>query len=305
MSAGEARGPEREGFVEIGGERTFYVERGEGPAIVLIHGWSLSVAYWRPVMDHFGPGYRLIAYDLPGMGRSSGGERPYQFKRLIDDLEAVRETFGLERPLICGHSLGGDVAAQYAVSFHGRAAGFALLDAPGRPNLLINPIVAFLLRIGLPLLAKLGVEQPLRVLVPLLRVLFFSRAFRRTHPGEIRAWRDQFLTSEVPAIVNALAAEAYRRVLALELHRVREPTLVVRGAKDLVVSQRQAESFARRIPDARLRVLPGAGHMTPVERPAEVARLVRELADSLPRSAYGRAGRTALAAASDAAGGPQ
>ncbi|HEX5717825.1 MAG TPA: alpha/beta hydrolase [Thermoanaerobaculia bacterium] len=277
---------EREGYVELNENRTFYIERGggEGVPIILVHGWSLDVTYWRQVMDHLPPGVRVWAYDLRGMGQSSGGETPYRFELLVDDLEAFRQTFGIDRPLVCGHSLGGDLAAQYAVSFPGRAASFVLIDAPGRPNLLINPIVAFLLRVALPLLKWLGMKQPLKLLVPLLRILFFSPAWRRNHPRELVAWRWQFLQSNVHAIVNALAAEAYRRVLRLALQEVTEPVTVVRGSRDLIVSQRQADSFVRCIANSTFKLLRGSGHMTPVERPAELAEIIAEAAAALASS---------------------
>ena len=96
-------------FVTVGGNRIHYVEKGEGPPILFIHGLGAHLHHFRhPLFEAFGPGYRLIALDRPGSGysvRAAGATArlPEQASVISGFIEAL----GLEKPLLVGHSLGG------------------------------------------------------------------------------------------------------------------------------------------------------------------------------------------------------
>ncbi|MET2827073.1 alpha/beta fold hydrolase [Mesorhizobium shangrilense] len=116
-------------FVEIDGNRIHYVEAGEGPPVVFLHGLGAQLHHFlHPLFGRFGPGYRLIALDRPGSGYSvrAGGATG----RLPEQAEVVRrfiETLGLEKPLVVGHSLGGAIALTLAVEHPDAISGIALL----------------------------------------------------------------------------------------------------------------------------------------------------------------------------------
>lgn len=116
-------------FVEIDGERIHYVERGEGRPILLIHGLGGTLHHMRrPLMEAFGDGYRLIAFDRPGSGystraRGRDGRLSQQARfvaRFIDEL-------GLDRPLLVGHSLGGAISLAVALDYPQKISGLALI----------------------------------------------------------------------------------------------------------------------------------------------------------------------------------
>lgn len=116
-------------FVEIDGNRIHYVDAGEGPPVVFLHGLGAQLHHFlHPLFERFGPGYRLIALDRPGSGYSvrAGGATG----RLPEQAEVVRrfvETLGLEKPLVVGHSLGGAIALTLAVEHPDAISGIALL----------------------------------------------------------------------------------------------------------------------------------------------------------------------------------
>ena len=129
--AGEAERlvPPGGSFVDVEGCRIHYVERGEGPVILMIHGLGGQHHHMRrPLMEEFGEGYRLIAMDRPGSGYST---RPKQFDgRLTEQARLVAgfiDALKLERPLLVGHSLGGAIALATALDHPDKISGLALI----------------------------------------------------------------------------------------------------------------------------------------------------------------------------------
>jgi non-heme chloroperoxidase len=113
------------------GTQLYYKDWGEGPPVVLVHGWPLNADMWDYQMTHLAAhGLRCIAYDRRGFGRSEQPWTGYDYDTLADDLAAVIDTLGLERPAIVGFSMGGGEVARY-VGRHGgaRVSKVALISA--------------------------------------------------------------------------------------------------------------------------------------------------------------------------------
>src|SRR4051812_34498997 len=101
--------------VDVNGAPLNYYDAGEGRPIVFVHGWSLDLHSFGAQCEFFSRSHRVVAYDLRGMGKSGGGEKPYRYQRYIDDLAGLLERLGIGRAVLCGHSQGGTIALQYAL----------------------------------------------------------------------------------------------------------------------------------------------------------------------------------------------
>ncbi len=111
------------------GTALYLKEWGEGPAVVLIHGWPLSADSWDDqAMALADAGYRVIAYDRRGFGRSDQPWEGYDYDTLADDLAAVIEACDAEDPVLVGFSMGGGEVARY-LSRHGNARKVALISS--------------------------------------------------------------------------------------------------------------------------------------------------------------------------------
>ena len=116
-----------DGFVEVGDGRLFYRREGRGEPLLLVHGFGLDHRVWAPQWPALAAAFDVISVDLRGFGRSSlPGTAPYAHH---EDLRALLDALGVERTYLIGHSLGGGIAASFAVAYPQRA-GRLVLSAP-------------------------------------------------------------------------------------------------------------------------------------------------------------------------------
>ncbi len=107
-----------------------YETRGEGaPAIVFVHGWSCDRTYWAGQLEPFSREYQVVAVDLAGHGESGAGREEWSMAAFGGDVAAVVEGLGLERVVLVGHSMGGDVIAAAARRLPGKVVGMIWVDA--------------------------------------------------------------------------------------------------------------------------------------------------------------------------------
>ncbi|GAA2111392.1 alpha/beta fold hydrolase [Streptomyces synnematoformans] len=275
--AGGAR-PGAEGrTVRVAGRETFVREAGSGPAVVLLHGSGPGTtgAAWEPAMAALAPGFRVIAPDFAGFGRSSplprsrsGGEHPYGRRAWTAQILGLLDELALDRCAVVGNSMGGAIA---------------LSVAHARPRTVTRLVGIGTLGLDMPLppgLDRLWAYRPGRSAARgLLELLHVDAAFRTDEAVEAR-----LAATLEPGPREAFAAmfppprERWVRDLALtadELAQIRTPTLLVHGVDDRVVPLESSTlRLLRLLPDVRAHLFGACGHASPAERPAELHRLL-------------------------------
>ena len=114
--------------LQINGTKIAYDEVGQGEPLLLIHGIYCSRQQWGRQVDAFKNNYRVIACDLRGHGQSAASTGAYSIKLFADDLLALLDKLGLEKVICCGHSFGGLVAQELALSYPERVRGLILAE---------------------------------------------------------------------------------------------------------------------------------------------------------------------------------
>jgi pimeloyl-ACP methyl ester carboxylesterase len=243
-----------------------------GPPVVLSHCWTGSRAVWAPVARRLvAAGRRVVLYDQRGHGASGLGRAPFTVDRLGDDLAAVLEAVDLRDGVLAGHSMGGmsvmACACRHADVVAERARGLALV-ATAAHGLGRKPL-------DRAAHAALRGERANRVMArprvgrALVRATF-GRAPERAH---VDATRTLFVAT--PAAVRDDAGAAMRVMdLRAALEAVALPAVVLIGRRDRLIANGLTREIAARIPGADAVELAGAGHMLPLERPAEVAAAI-------------------------------
>jgi pimeloyl-ACP methyl ester carboxylesterase len=259
-----------ERFLDAAGWRVRYVRAGQGPPLVLLHGFASSIYTWSETLPALAAQHDVIALDFPGFGGTE--TRP---TLTADDLArvvpAVTDGLGLGAYDLLGHSLGGAIAAVTAASHPQRVRRLVLVDAAGfnlaateRPAVVralgaVPPAVFELLPLQRPS-TTLGLRQVFHDDRLLTRERVDEYLAPMVRPGTAAALRS-LLTSR-----DGLDAPA-------QVARIRQPTLVIWGRDDRWIDVSHAARFAAAIPGARTAVLDGCGHMPQEERPADFARL--------------------------------
>ncbi|GAA1772702.1 alpha/beta hydrolase [Luedemannella helvata] len=270
-------------------------------AVVLLHGWTLDKRAWRPQIETLvGQGHRVIAYDLRGHGRSSRVQ-PGQatVAQLADDLAEVLtlELAPRQRAVLVGHSLGGMAILELGVRHPevlATSVGGAVLVATSAegsthtdyglaPQALVAAARRFELT-GAALLARSGAWRPHRALspglLPFLRWLLFGATARR---ADVRLTLSSLSRTPLSSIGGFRPAVHLHRCLDTLPALRGMPVSVLVGTQDRLTPPRCAQTIADALPDAELTVLPDAGHMLSLERPAEVATAISRVATAAGR----------------------
>jgi pimeloyl-ACP methyl ester carboxylesterase len=262
-------------------------ESGAGRPVVLLHGHGANLRIFAELASRLAAGgLRVVALDQRGFGLSSAVPPTFGFGGLVDDLATVLASLDLRQAIVVGHSMGGVVALGLAVD---------------RPEVVADRVAALVV---INSTARGPADRPLqRVKAAALDWTVAERVGRHPRHGLVLA-RGNFgahaQRSHVVAVRTiGLASPAARRqgltrrLLGIDLRDrladVTIPVVVLAGAADRVIPPSASERIVELLPHGRLTVFDGAGHMLPMERTAEVAEAILELATGLgdPREPSG------------------
>jgi len=241
-------------------------EAGEGPLVLLLHGLGMTRTGWDAQLEAVAEVGRAVAWDMPGYGASEPLP-DFSLVAAADAAAALVERLGGPAHVV-GMSMGGMIALEIALRHPAAVRSLALVSTSPAFGLDgTDPDAWRAQRLG-PLDAGARVEE---FAEPVLRALMA--------PGV----DDRAVDVAVASMLRVPVAGLRQAIAALPAHDVRDrlgsiavPTLVVVGALDEETPPAYAEALAAGIPGARLEVLPGVGHFTPVEAPAALGALLRD-----------------------------
>ncbi|HEX7336373.1 MAG TPA: alpha/beta fold hydrolase [Gemmatimonadales bacterium] len=248
--------------------------QGEGPAVLFVHGYPLDRTIWREQIDAL-EGYRRIAPDLRGMGQSDAPDLGYGMELYAADLAALLDALGVDDVVLCGLSMGGYIAFEFVRQWRSRVRGLVLMDTRAEAD---SPEV----RRARDAAAATARDQGTAAVSDAMLPKMLAPSTLTGHPEVVERVRATMAATPVSGLVGALGAMRDRvgsEPLLPTLAGI--PTLVMVGAADILTPPDQARAMAEAIPGAQLAVIPGAGHLPPVEQPAATTERLREFLRSL------------------------
>lgn len=272
-------------FVSGAGVRTHYIKEGSGETvIVFIHGFGGSTYSWRKNVAVLAQKYTVISVDVRGFGYTSRDPASeYSPRGYTTHISTFLDIMGVRRPIIVGHSMGGEVAMRVALQRPEDVAGLVLIDSAGLPS-------------GSSFEAP-PIPQPLQT--TLIRFASSRRAVRagldsafydRSAVDEemIAAYRDPLDVESAEEMMWRMARTAAPRLNRSEIAQVSVPTLIVWGRDDRLIPLSEGEELASLIKGSRLVVLDRAGHMPQEERAEDVNSLIDSFASIAGRPLPGQ-----------------
>jgi len=249
----------------IYGAKVHYVDAGTGSPVILLHGLADDVGVWESAIAPLAAKYRVVALDQIGFGRSDKPLLNYRASTFADFLDGFLNELKIDRASLVGNSLGGWVAADFALTHPERINRLVLCDAAGYAAVskTMDPRALSALR--------LASREDIRYLGPLT---FRDKRFYE----DVDLAFKQHVSAGDNYTVNQLLDSMIRGedVLDGRMGAIRKPTLIVWGREDKLIPLSFAERFHKEIAGSQLRVIDSCGHMPQVECPKEFVTAVRE-----------------------------
>lgn len=243
--------------VEAGGHRIAYERRGDGPAVVLVHGGVGDRRTWRLQLDSLADEFDVVAWDAPGFGGSSDPPERFPLSAFADSLAAFIGALGLERPHVVGLSFGGGLALELYRRHPAVPRSLVLAGAyAGWAGSLSPEVVEHRLQLFL----RLSEREPEELVAELLPTLFAESVPRHLVADFAVALAD-FHPVGLRAAARAFAEADLRDVLA----SITVPVVLLYGDADQRAPLEVAHDLHAQIPDAKLVILEGVGHVSNIE----------------------------------------
>jgi pimeloyl-ACP methyl ester carboxylesterase len=259
----------------VNGSRVNYVEMGEGPPLVLVHGLSGCWQNWLENIPRFARRHRVIAPDLPGFGESELPHEEISIPGYGRFLDAFLGAVGVERASLVGNSMGGFIAAEAAISHPSRVEKLVLVSAAGLVRVGNRQLYALerMARLFHPLTAAFLARREHLVRRPGLRRRMLYGVVR--YPDRIAPEIAYEVASGAgkPGFLDALNA-IWEYDFRDRLPEISVPTLILWGRNDRIVPVAGAYEYEQLIPNARREIFEDTGHVPMLERPARFNQLV-------------------------------
>jgi pimeloyl-ACP methyl ester carboxylesterase len=240
-----------------------YREEGTGPTtIVMVHGFASTHATWTAAIKRLpAKSYRMIAIDLRGAGKSTVTPGGYDIDQAVADLEEFSKAKGLEKFILIGHSLGGGIAASYALKYPDRVSAMVLVDPLATFGLAKLPKEAYDWFAG-----ARGTPEGLKAVV--------EGAFAKNKAGKLNvdaatvAAAHEGAATWGPAIWKGHLESMNKFNITDKVGTITAPTLLIYGKKDVVIPLDGMTNY-KKIPGSVAKVIANASHSPQLETSAE------------------------------------
>jgi len=254
-----------------------YELQGAGTPLVLISGLGYPAWQWKRMLPYLTPHFQVVTFDNRGVGGTDKPAGPYNAGLLAADTAALLDALGISSAVVMGHSMGGFIAQELALSYPAKVNKLVLSSTNfGGPHHVPITMEA------MTVMADVTSDPVTRFKNGL--VVSTAPGFAEKHPELIQEWLEW-------RIANPIDPAGYQAQMAIGLalipeaasfeHRlpgIKVPTLILFGAHDKVVPPANADLLAAKIPDNKVIVLPDAGHFFPMETPEAASQAVIDFA---------------------------
>jgi pimeloyl-ACP methyl ester carboxylesterase len=256
-------------YLKINGLNLHIEDRGntDGVPLVFLHSWAGSIRSWRYVIEKLPSRLRPIAIDHRGWGKSESPSSGFGLADLASDVKEVVKALELSRYVLIGHSMSGKVAQLIASERPEKLAGLILV-APAAPGPMHRPLDV-----------REGMVKAMNSDAAIQQAIDNMLTAKRLSP-ELNAQIIEDGMRGSPEAKRAWPLATSQEDITEQAGRIEVPTLVISGELDKVDPAAELRSeLLPYIPHAEMKIIPGTGHLSPLESPIEVAELIKYFLD--------------------------
>ena len=248
----------------------YHLDEGQGAPLVFIHGFPLDHTMWRYQIAEFRQTHCVLAVDLPGFGQSPAAPGEMSIIGFADQLAEFLDRIGIsEQVTLCGLSMGGSIALQFALRHPQRLSHLILCDCRAAAD----SAEAQKMRHEL---ADRVLKQGPAFVAEAMATRLFAASTLAQQPDIVQSIQSVIRSTARTSVAGGSRALANREDVVARLPEIATPTLVIVGSEDVISTVDEMREISQRLPHATLQVIAGAGHMAPLESPALVNSAIRD-----------------------------
>src|SRR4029453_2557772 len=249
-----------------------YEDQGDGPAVVLIHGYPFNLSMGGEQVVPLSIDYRIITPDLRGHGDSEVSPATTTMNQMAQDVAALMDVLGIRHATIGGLSMGGYVALAFYDLFPNRADRLLLADTRAQADTDEG-------KTARAEQAKKILAEGMAGIVDTMLPKLLSPATVSKNPGIVKRVREMMLQTNPEGAAAALRGMAEREDQTERLSRIKVPTLIIVGGQDPITPVADSEKMHGKIAGAKLVIIENASHVSNIEQPEQFNHAVKEFLD--------------------------
>ena len=235
----------------------------DNPPIVFIHGFPFDHYMWNEQIDKFSDSHYCITYDVRGLGSSAVGDGQFTMESFVDDLENVIDHLNLNKPILCGLSMGGYISLRAVERMEDKLGGLILCDTKSLADTNEGKVNR-----------ARGIKQINDAGAGLFVEQFISNCFadkfKQKSKSEYETIVKRAMNYDAVGLKGCLLAMAGRTDTSSYLSKISIPTLAICGEEDNLTPPEVMKSMSDKIKNSIFVTIEGAGHLSPVEAPGDV-----------------------------------
>lgn len=251
----------------INGLSVFFEGNSSNKPVIFIHGFPYDHTMWKAQVELLKEKYFCVSYDIRGLGESSAGDGQFTMESFVDDLESIINQLKLNKPVICGLSMGGYISLRALERMHDKFSAAILCDTRSEADNNEGKLkrAAGIKRINTEGLAPFAKDFITNC---------FGDYFKQHKSEELNKIIEKSSAFNPVGVKGCILAMLSRTDTTQSLSKINIPTLLICGEQDALTPPAVMKEMFHKIPNAEFVEIENAGHMTPIENPEEVNKAI-------------------------------
>ena len=257
----------------INGIALAYTDQGRGTPVVFLHAFPQNRTMWDAQVQALSHTHRVIAPDFRGFGESDAPQGPYTLEQYADDVNGLLDHLAIPQAVFVGLSMGGYTLFAFHRKYAARVHALVLADTRAGADTGDG-------RSGRFAMVRTASEKGAGAIADIMLPKLLSPVALQTKPELVRQVRERIERTQVSGIAGALMAMAERLDSVPLLAQITCPTLIITGELDGPTPPADGKLMAEAIPDARLKIISQAGHLSNLEQPEAFTQALQSFLES-------------------------